>query len=216
MIKIIPTLFTLSQKEFNLQIKNLTFANTIHIDFMDGQFTQNKSISFKDMEDLTKLKNINLEVHVMGYEPLKYMSYFKKYNFKKIYIHYEVFETDSEMQYEIFELKNKGFKVGIAINPSTNVEDIIHYFDMIDSIMLMSVWPGMQGQNFINKTYNKIEKIEENNFKGTVTIDGGINETNIKKLAKQNIDTLYIGSYISQSNNPKQNYEKLKSLISKK
>ena len=63
----------------------------------------------------------------------------------------------------------------------------------------MSVEPGKGGQKFIPNTKNKIKKkkkIKSNNI--ILEVDGGINDTNIKKL-KNIVDIVVVGSYITKS-----------------
>ena len=68
--------------------------------------------------------------------------------------------------------------------------------------MLMSVIPGAEGQNFIEKTYKKIELLRETEPNIIIQIDGGIKDTNTKKLISKGIQILTVGSYISSFKNP--------------
>ena len=179
---VVPTLFSLTKKEFDKKLMNLSFAKRIHVDFMDGIFTLKKSVDFDDMKGLKNLDNVELEVHIMAYEPIKYIPKIKNYNFKKVFLHYEVFETDSDMQYEIYEFKKRGLDVALVLNPGTQVEDAVAYFNMVDSIMLMSVWPGAEGQKFISLTHERIKELRGCGFRGEICVDGGINEKNIKRV----------------------------------
>ena len=62
-------------------------------------------------------------------------------------------------------IKSKGLKVGIALNPLTDVENIYDFIDMIDRVLVMSVDPGFSGQKFdknIDETIKQVIKSSKN------------------------------------------------------
>lgn len=211
--KIIPTVFAYNKNTFDQKLKNLSFAKELHIDFMDGEFTEKKSVTLDDMTNIKDYPNINFGIHLMANEPLEYIGKIKKLGIKTIFIHYEAFETDTELQYTIETFKEKGLKVGLAINPSTEIEDVLYYEDILDKVMLMSVFPGEEGQKFISHTYSRIEELKKQIPHLEVSIDGGIDDTNAQEVIKAGSDVLCIGSYISSSDNPKKYYDTLTKII---
>ena len=100
----------------------------------------------------------------------------------------------------IDEIKNYGLKVGIAINPDTDVEKIFPYLDKIDLVLVMSVYPGKSGQSFIEESLDKIRKlkqeIQEKNLKTLISVDGGINDETGKLCKEAGVDILVSASYI--------------------
>ncbi len=212
--EIIPTLFALERGIFKKKLDLIsTFSKKIHIDFMDGKFTQNSSIVLNDMDDILNYKNIEFEIHLMAYEPEQYIGKIKKLGIKKVLIHFEVFETNTELTYSIESFREKGLEVFLVLNPSTDVEEAFPYIDEVNGIMLMSVWPGMQGQKFIENSYKKIEKLRENYPKVLIQLDGGISDINAKKLLQSRVNILSVGSYISSNINPENSFQLLNSII---
>ena len=67
-------------------------------------------------------------------------------------------------------------------------------------ILLMSVFPGFGGQEFIDSVLKKVAKmrsiINENNLETRLEIDGGIKLKNIKEVADAGADTFVSGSAI--------------------
>ena len=91
--------------------------------------------------------------------------------------------------------------VGLAINPDTKVESILPYLPFVDLVLVMSVYPGKGGQQFIPESVDKINRLIEfrNNFHYNyeIEVDGGINSDTIKLV---NTDISVVGSYITNGN----------------
>lgn len=214
--EIIPTLFALDKSIFKKKLDKIgKFSNKIHLDFMDGKFTPSSSVSLNDMSDILEFKNVEFEIHLMAFEPEQYISKIKKLGIKKVLIQFEAFETNTELMYSIDLFKEKELKVFLVINPTTDVEEVYPYIDEVSGIMLMSVWPGKEGQKFIENTYNKIIELRENQPKVLIQIDGGVSESNTELLLKAGADILSVGSYITSSENSHENLEKLNLIIKK-
>ncbi|MBR3229554.1 MAG: ribulose-phosphate 3-epimerase [Bacilli bacterium] len=168
-------------------------VDQIHFDIMDGIFTENKTI----------IKEINIEkdidIHLMVLDIKSYVDKVLKYRPKYITFHLEA--TDNIIE-NIDYIKEKNIKVGIAINPETDIEKVYKYLDKIDLVLLMSVKPGKGGQKFIDIT-EKLNKLynyrKENNLSFIIEVDGGINNETIKKVKKA--DIVVCGSFITDSTN---------------
>ena len=121
--------------------------------------------------------------------------------------HYEAVKDIEEV---INLIKNYGIKVGIAINPKTDINVLIPYLNMIDVILVMSVEPGFGGQSFMESSIDKVKELKElkdkNNYNYLINIDGGIKDTTAKFISKY-VDLAVAGSYICNAENPKKNME---------
>ncbi len=192
---------------YNLEdtIKYLNESSTdyIHVDFMDNTFVNNTSYSLKDLEVL-KNTNKRLDVHLMVSEPLKYIDYFSKLNTEFISFHYEAVNNHLEI---INYIKGKNIKVGMAINPETNIDVLNPFLDLIDLVLVMSVTPGRGGQEFIYNTVNKIKELKEKK-NILINVDGGINKDTIKLV---DTDIAVAGSYICKSDNFEERINSLRS-----
>lgn len=174
-----------------------TNADYIHIDIMDGKFVDNKTWTISEITKITKNSTLPLDVHLMVNNPSKYIEDYAMLNTNDIIFHYEAVKDVNSM---IDEIKNYGLKVGIAINPDTNVEKIYQYLDKIDLVLVMSVYPGKSGQSFIEESLDKIKKlkqeIQERNLKTLISVDGGINDETGKLCKEAGVDILVSASYI--------------------
>jgi len=183
-----------------------TDADYIHVDVMDGKFVPNTTEDF-----INHLKNTKktLDVHLMVENPIDYILKYKDLKPEFITIH-------SEINYNILDLidliKSYNIKAGISIKPNTKIEDIESILKYIDNVLIMSVEPGFGGQKFMDEVLFKIEELNklriENNYKYVISIDGGINDTNIEKV--RNVDFVISGSFICMSDNYQEQINKLR------
>ena len=108
-------------------------------------------------------------------------------------------------------IKKSNCKVGIAIHPDVEVQEIKKYLPYIDLVIVMTVYPGFGGQNFLNNQINKIKQLKDlknsDNQKFEIEIDGGINENTFKECLISGADVLVAGSYIFSQ--PSQQYKEL-------
>ena len=173
----------------------------LHLDVMDGIFVENKTYTYEEFYDITRLTTKPKDIHLMVSDVKKNIDEFSKIIPKFITFHYEaVSEVSSVINY----IKELGIGVGMSIKPSTDVSEIIEYLPYLDLVLVMSVEPGKGGQTFIPESIKKIEQLynlrEENNYNYYIEVDGGINNETIKKCNKA--DICVVGSYIT-----KQDYE---------
>lgn len=188
-----------------------TNADAIHIDIMDGKFVDNKTWTTSEIIKLTKYSNLPLDVHLMVSNPSKYIEDYAMLNTNDIIFHYEAVKDVNKV---INEIKDYGLKVGIAVNPDTDVKNIYDYLSNIDIVLIMGVYPGKSGQVFINETLDKIKELKDyivnNNLKTLISVDGGINDETGKLCKEAGADILVSASYIH--NDIKNNIDKLKQL----
>ena len=94
-------------------------------------------------------------------------------------------------------------KSGIAINPNTPINELENYIERIDLVCLMGVHAGFGGQQFIENTFDRLVELKNlikiKNSSALIEIDGGVDNTNNKKLESLGADILVAGSYIFKS-----------------
>lgn len=179
---------------------NTTDCKYIHVDVMDGKFVPNKQFSSTEIKKIGALSLKELDIHLMVENPIHYLKYFGLLNISYITFHIEI---KKDIHNIINEIKKYGFKVGIAINPTTDIEEIYPYLKNIDLVLIMSVPAGYGGQPFDINTVERIKivstEIKTRQSQAVIEVDGGINNTNVNLLT--GVDIVVAGSYIINSNN---------------
>lgn len=194
-----------------VEMLNDSEADYIHVDIMDGVFVPNISFGLPVTEAIHRHSKKPLDVHLMIVEPDRYLEAFRNAGAANISVHYEACDHLHRTLQAIHDL---GAKAGVAINPHTSVELLTDTLDLIDLVCVMSVNPGFGGQKFIENTYSKVSKLKELILqKGSNTqieIDGGVSLNNAQKLKDAGADILVAGSFVFNSESPKETIAMLK------
>ena len=210
MQKIVPAILTSDPAELReglMVLKEQT--NWIQIDMMDGKFVQNASVNLFELGEAYEF--FNLEIHLLVENPEKYFEDCKAVGAKRVIFHLEA-TKDPEMV--LREMEKYPFQRIIAINPDTSVSKLAPYLDKLDAVLLMSVNPGFQAQEFISSVLEKIPEIRKLSADISIGLDGGINTLNIKEVFDAGIDYVDVGSAIMKAENPVEALRKLEEMVS--
>ena len=181
---------------------NNSSSDYIHIDIMDGKFVPNIAFDNITIEKVNLYSKKKLDYHLMVKNPKDYILKCVKNNADIISVHYE--ENDNVLN-NLISIKKLGCRAGLAINPSTKINQVSNLFKYIDILLLMSVQPGKGGQKFLDTTFKKVKEskkiINEMNYEIDIEIDGGIDNKVSKKLFNLGSKILVSGSYIIKNQN---------------
>lgn len=185
-------------------------AEILHLDIMDGHFVPNLSFGVPVVEKLRPTSKLFFDTHLMIMDPLKYAEPFAKAGADLLNFHIEV--TDEPMMV-IEHIRTLGCRVGITINPGTDPSAINQVMGAVDLVLVMSVWPGFGGQEFIESSLDKLRAI-----RGLLRpdqrleVDGGIGPETIAAVAEAGADTLVAGSAVFGQPDPAAAMAKLEHL----
>jgi len=216
-IQISPSILSADFSQLGKEIKRLEDggADLIHVDVMDGHFVPNLTIGPPVIKTLRQYTKLQFDVHLMISPVHKYIKNFADAGSDIITIHPEATENLKESINLIRELNKK---VGVSLNPNTEINVIESQLNNIDLVLVMSVFPGFGGQKFIPETIKKIKDLKKikdnNNYSFDIEVDGGINFSNSKDVINAGANILVSGTTIFKENNGniKKNIETLKSV----
>tara|TARA_Y100000591_G_scaffold188394_1_gene162871 strand:+ start:133 stop:792 length:660 start_codon:yes stop_codon:yes gene_type:complete len=216
-IQISPSILSADFSRLGEDIRRLekSGADMIHVDVMDGHFVPNLTIGPPVIKSLRKYTNLPFDVHLMIDSVNKYIKDYSEAGADIITFHPESTDDTSKT---IKLIKSFNKKVGISLNPDTELILAEEHLDNIDLILIMSVYPGFGGQKFIDEVISKIKKLDQirkekkHTFK--IEIDGGINFETSKIAINAGVDILVSGTTIFKENNGdlKKNIETLKQM----
>ncbi len=203
-IQISPSILAGDFSNLGLEIKRLeqAGADMIHVDVMDGHFVPNLTIGPPVIKSLRRYTDLPFDVHLMISPVHKYIKNFSDAGSDIITIHPEATEN---IKNSINLIKSLGKKVGLSLNPDTPIDIIKNYFNEIDLVLVMTVYPGFGGQKFITKILDKIKDLkkikDEKKLNFDIEVDGGINLNNNNTVIKAGANILVSGTTIFKENN---------------
>ena len=203
-IKISPSILSCNFSKLGEEIKSLekAGADLIHIDVMDGHFVPNITIGSEVIKKIRPLTKVPFDVHLMISPVDNFIEDFANAGSDIITIHPE---ATKDLKKSIKLIKKFNKKVGISLNPNSEIILVEPYLNDIDLILVMSVNPGFAGQKFKPEVLKKLEKIKKiivsKNLKIDLEIDGGINFQNSMDAKNAGANILVSGSTIFNENN---------------
>lgn len=211
-MKIAPSILSADFSMLGKEIRDVEpYVDMLHVDVMDGHFVPNITIGVPVVKSLKKVTRLPLDVHLMISSPEKFISAFARAGASIITFH---IETTKDPGAVINMIHDEGKKAGITLKPSTPLSEIEPYLNKIDLALVMTVNPGFSGQKFIDGAVQKIKRLSEikkaKGYKFAIQVDGGINDSTVRTVAKAGAEIVVSGSYIFGSPNYVQSITKLK------
>ena len=203
-IKISPSILSCNFSKLGKEIESLekAGADLIHIDVMDGHFVPNITIGPEVIKKIRPLTKVPFDVHLMISPVDNFIEDFANAGSDIITIHPE---ATKNLKKSIELIKKFDKKIGISLNPNSEISLVEPYLNDIDLILVMSVNPGFAGQKFKPEVLKKLEKIKKiivsKNLKIDLEIDGGINFQNSIDAKNAGANILVSGSTIFNENN---------------
>ncbi len=205
----------LSNLAQQIRLVEMSGADWIHCDIMDGHFVPNITFGPVLVEAARKCTKLPLDVHLMIENPDKYLEDFRNAGADIISVH---FEEVVHLNRTINRIKELGVKAGVVINPATPVSCLKDIAEYIDLLLIMTVNPGFGGQSFIPNSERRIRDAvdlrKSLNSSFLIEVDGGVNNKTIKKILKAGCDVFVAGSSIFHSDNIPAATVELKNIIS--
>jgi ribulose-phosphate 3-epimerase len=206
---IIPTILEKSFDEIKRKISLVDGeAELIQIDVADGKLT--KGSTFLDTAKLSETRSKSgLEIHLMVSNPLDYV----KTKIGDVISICSQVETGETTERFIENSRMLNYRVGISVNPETEIESFEKYVDKVDFVQFLMVAPGAQGQKMLLAVLDKIKKFTVKYPSVPIQVDGGVKVVNIRDLLQRGINNVVIGSEIFNSKDPRKKLIELKKLL---
>ena len=214
MVKVAPSVLSANFAELKKDLDSIREcgADWIHYDVMDGHFVPNISFGYSILNDIAKVSDLYLDVHLMIEKPMQYVDAFIKSHASLITEHIEAFHHEQEVKTFIQYVHDQGVHVGLSVKPNTPISSIQQYLDDLDLVLVMSVEPGFGGQTFQEQALSKIQELCQlkQNRHYLIEVDGGINATTGQLCREAGVDVLVAGSYVFNAENRKEAIDSLK------
>ena len=207
-LQVAPSLLAADFLHLSEDVKMLNeYADFIHLDVMDGSLVPNLSFGFSIIEPLSKVAVTPMDIHLMIVNPDKYFERFCALGPEMLSFHLEAARlAGADASAWLRDIRSRGVKAGLVINPDIPVEDTFPYLDDADFVLIMSVFAGFGGQKFIPETFERVaalkEEIMRRGLDCKIEVDGGVGTGNAAALAQAGTDIVVAGSSVFKSPSP--------------
>lgn len=171
-------------------------ADAVHFDVMDHHFVPNLSFGAIPCAALRKFGiTAEIDVHLMVDTPENYIEPFAKAGASRLTFHPETVDSPERV---LQSIRDAGMEAGLAFNPDKPITISDELLCSLDFILIMSVFPGFGGQEFIDDALDKIKKTRErldtHSATTHLTVDGGIKIDTIGDVARAGANYFVVGS----------------------
>jgi ribulose-phosphate 3-epimerase len=197
MTRIAASILSADFANLEKDLESITSSDLIHVDVMDGHFVPNLTIGLPVVARLQEVSKVPLDVHLMIDKPDRWAPMYADTGAFSVTFH---FEACSKVAETIKSVRNSGSKVGLALKPGTELEEVESFLADIDMLLIMMVEPGFGGQSLMESVIPKISEAKtlarDTLPDLSIQVDGGIKSSNIEKLAEAGADTFVAGQSI--------------------
>jgi ribulose-phosphate 3-epimerase len=208
--KLIPAILTHTIQETQNRLSPVeNLATTVQVDIMDGILVPDTTIQPDTL--FTVSSKLSYEFHMMVAQPETYLLSFKNENIHTIILH---IESSGDISTLITQIKILNKRVGLAISPETPLSHLEAFLHRLDMVLVMTVHPGKDGQQFMPEMLERIEYIRTKNPTIDIEVDGGINEKTLLQCKKAGANRFVVGSALYHAKDITKTFKKLERIIS--
>jgi D-allulose-6-phosphate 3-epimerase len=196
-IKIAPSLLCMDFLHVETQIRILNNrADLYHFDVIDNHFAPTFGLPIEFLTSIQKITTRPIDVHLIVDNVERAVERFVNLGVQAITVH---IEGISSCAFRIVKtVKDAGLEIGIAINPVTPLENLFHLLSGIDKVTIMTFDPGMAGQQFVDITLGKIDRLrsvkQKYSYGFDIEVDGSCNEKNFGKVRTAGANQFVVGT----------------------
>lgn len=195
--RINPSILSADFVNFERDFGTIANCDLIHVDVMDNNFVPNLTFGLPMVARMQQITPKPLDIHLMIANVDKWAPGYAETGAFSVTFHAEASDNPVALARK---LRAIGARAGVAIKPGTNVEPFLEVLHEFDQLLVMTVEPGFGGQSLIEDTLAKVSKarrkIDAEKLDIWLQVDGGIDETNIERVAELGADTFVAGSAV--------------------
>ena len=143
--------------------------------------------------DIQKQIDNKMDMHLMVEDPFWYAQQCVKLNPHIVIVQ---LESSGDIRKALEFVVKNGFRSGISFNPSSSIEDLKPYLDIISHVQVMGYEAGFAGQKLNRQVLKLPEEIRRLKHGIEIGIDGGVNINTISSIVKAQFDVINVNSFI--------------------
>jgi ribulose-phosphate 3-epimerase len=190
-------------------------AKVIHVDVMDGHFVPPITmgpLAVEAIADQVHDAGAAVDVHLMIERPERQIDAFAKAGADSITFHAE---ATPHVHYAVQAIHGHGCLASVALNPATPADAVAEIAGDVDMVLCMTVNPGWGGQEFLEHSIGKLERLRV--LLGPevpVEVDGGIDTDTARRCAAAGATVFVAGTAVFSAPDPADKVKELAAAIS--
>lgn len=208
-----PSILSADFVNFQAEFESISNSDLIHVDVMDNHFVPNLTFGLPMVRRMQEITPKPLDVHLMISDADAWAPDYAEAGSFSVTFHAEASENPVSLAKRIRAI---GARSGLAIKPGTDVSGYLDLLNEFDQLLIMTVEPGFGGQSLIEATLEKVVKarrrIDQEKLDVWLQVDGGIDESNIQKVAELGADTFVAGSAVFKASDRQKQIDNLRNL----
>ncbi|MCL1898579.1 MAG: ribulose-phosphate 3-epimerase [Micrococcales bacterium] len=202
-VRIAPSILAADFANLQAAMGQVSGADLIHVDVMDGHFVPNISVGLPVVKRLCQISPLPLDVHLMIDHPDRWAQEYALPGVETVVFHMEAAAAPVRLAQVLHE---RQVKAGVAIKPGTAVSALSELIDHVDLVLVMSVEPGFGGQSFIMESVSRLHEIRYTRdalaLPVLIEVDGGIDANSARLAQEAGADILVAGNAIYGQTDP--------------
>ena len=153
------------------------------------------------IKSLRRHSQKQFDAHLMVSNPDALLADYATAGADRITVHVE---ACPHLDRSLERIHDLGCKAGVALNPHSGIDDLVHVLDRLDLVLVMTVNPGFGGQAFIASMTNKIAEVKSliGSRRIDIQVDGGITASTTALVTAAGANVLVAGSAIFNEDDP--------------
>ena len=201
-IRITPSILSADFSHLKEDISRIASVSDLgHLDIMDNIFVPNFTFDFNSASKIIKESSLPVDAHLMVAEADLIAPAYAEAGCASVTIHAEAVQDISST---LRAIRKVGVRSGLALKPSSKIEDYSEFIDDVDMFLIMTVEPGFGGQKFMTDMMDKVSKTRA--IIGSrpiwLQVDGGISAETIEVALDAGADTFVAGSAVFTAPDP--------------
>ncbi len=195
-----PSLICLDMLHLEKQVRLLEANNikALHVDILDGYFSPCMPLGFETIRQLRKITDLAFDCHVMARSPEYFVGELLDIGVEQITFH---IETALHADRLLKDIQSHNVRAGIALNPTTSLEELDYIIENCHEILVMQINPGYASRNneqrvvYADRKIQAVKKlIDERGLQTKIAIDGRVSENQIRDYGNKVVDVFVVGT----------------------
>jgi len=175
-------------------------VDSFHFDMMDGHYVPNLALTPEHLKALRPYSLLPFHTHLELDNPDDSLTNFTSLQADIVIVQWNTL-TDPVQTFNM--IRSQNIKIGLALNLDDAFDGASRFFQDLDLLMLMGVYPGFGGQPIQPGIPERIASArllaDQSDHQIKIAVDGGVKPENAASLVEAGADILIMGSALFQS-----------------